>query len=98
MVLFVCLWAHIMIICMEYANFLLQNKQSKTCVMGTQKKRLIEILFKGGVYSPAAIIRNAKIGNIILLHGFFRTLSINLDLEYPTVSEENCLKKLVPLP
>ena len=26
-------------------------------------------------YSPAAIIRNAKIGNIILLHAFFRTLS-----------------------
>ena len=49
-------------------------------------------------YSPAAIIRNAKIGNIILLHAFFRTLSSNLDLEYPAVSEENCLKNLLPLP
>ena len=26
-------------------------------------------------YSPAPIIRNAKIWNIILLHAFFRTLS-----------------------
>ena len=49
-------------------------------------------------YSPAAIIRNAKIGNIILLHAFFRTLSSNLDLEYPAVSEENCLKNLLPPP
>ena len=49
-------------------------------------------------YSPAAIIRNAKIGNIILLHAFFRKLSSNLDLEYPAVSEENCLKNLLPLP
>ena len=49
-------------------------------------------------YSPVAIIRNAKIGNIILLHAFFRTLSSNLDLEYPAVSEENCLKNLLPLP
>ena len=49
-------------------------------------------------YSPAAIIRNAKIGNIILLLAFFRTLSSNLDLEYPAVSEENCLKNLLPLP
>ena len=48
--------------------------------------------------SPAAIIRNAKIGNIILLHAFFRTLSSNLDLEYPAVSEENCLMNLLPLP
>ena len=48
-------------------------------------------------YSPAAIIRNAKIGNIILLHAFFRTLSSNLDLQYPAVSEENCLKNLQPL-
>ena len=44
MVLFVCLWAHIMIIYVEYADFLLKNKQSKTCVLGTQKKRLIEIV------------------------------------------------------
>ena len=49
-------------------------------------------------YSPAAIIRNAKIWNIILLLAFFRTLSSNLDLEYPAVSEENCLKNLLPLP
>ena len=49
-------------------------------------------------YSPAAIIRNAKIWNIILLLAFFRTLSLNLDLEYPAVSEENCLKNLLPLP
>ena len=49
-------------------------------------------------YSPAAIIRNAKIGNIILLHAFFRTLSSNLDLKYPAVSEKNCLKNLLPLP
>ena len=49
-------------------------------------------------YSPAAIIRNAKIWNIILLLAFFRTLSSNLDLEYPAVSEENCLKSLLPLP
>ena len=48
--------------------------------------------------SPAAIIRNAKIWNIILLLAFFRTLSSNLDLEYPAVSEENCLKNLLPLP
>ena len=32
-------------------------------------------------YSPVAIIRNAKIWNIILLVAFFRTLSSNLDLE-----------------
>ena len=49
-------------------------------------------------YSPAAIIRNAKIWNITLLHAFFQTLSSNLDLEYPAVSEENCLKNLLPLP
>ena len=49
-------------------------------------------------YSPAAIIRNAKIWNIILLVDFFRTLSSNLNLEYPAVSEENCLKNLLPLP
>ena len=48
--------------------------------------------------SPAAIIRNAKIWIIILLVAFFRTLSSNLDLEYPAVSEENCLKNLLPLP
>ena len=49
-------------------------------------------------YSPVAIIRNAKIWNIILLLAFFRTLCSNLDLEYPAVSEENCLKNLLPLP
>ena len=49
-------------------------------------------------YSPAAIIRNAKIWNIILLVAFFRTLSSNLDLEYPAVSEKNCLKNLLSLP
>ena len=49
-------------------------------------------------YSPAAIIRNEKIWNIILLLAFFRTLSSNLHLEYPAVSEENCLKNLLPLP
>ena len=49
-------------------------------------------------YSPTAIIRNAKIWNIILLLAFSRTLSSNLDLEYPAVSEENCLKNLLPLP
>ena len=49
-------------------------------------------------YSPAAIIRNTEIGNIILLHAFFRTLSSNLDLEYPAVSGENCFKNLLPLP
>ena len=48
--------------------------------------------------SPVAIIRNANIWNIILLLAFFRTLSSNLDLEYPAVSEENCLKNLLPLP
>ena len=53
---------------------------------------------RGNIYSPAAIIRNAKIRNIILLHAFFRTLSSNLDLEYPAVSEENCLENLLPLP
>ena len=31
------------------------------------------------IKSPAAIIRNAKIWNIILLLAFFRTLSSNLD-------------------
>ena len=56
------------------------------------------VFHKHNFYSPAAIIRNAKIGNIILLHAFFRTLSSNLDLEYPAVSEENCLKNLLPLP
>ena len=50
-----------------------------------------------GLSSPAAIIRNAKIGYIILSHAFLRTLSSNLDLEYPAVSEENCLKNLLPL-
>ena len=49
-------------------------------------------------YSPAAIIRNAKIGNIILLLAFFRTLGSNLDLENPAVTEENCLKNLLLLP
>ena len=49
-------------------------------------------------YSPATIIRSAKIWNIILLLAFLRTLSSNLDLEYPAVSEENCLKNLLPLP
>ena len=49
-------------------------------------------------YSPAAIIRIAKIWNIILLHAFIRTLSSNLDLEYPAVPEDNCLKNLLPLP
>ena len=49
-------------------------------------------------YSPVAIIRNVKIRNIILLVAFFRTLSSNLDLEYPAVSEENCLKNPLPLP
>ena len=57
-----------------------------------------KLRFVASVYSPAAIIRNTKIGNIILLHAFFRTLSSNLDLEYPAVSEENCLKNLLPLP
>ena len=32
-------------------------------------------------YSPAAIIRNAKIWNIISLLAFFRRLSSNMDLE-----------------
>ena len=50
------------------------------------------------IYSPVAIIRNTKIWNIILLVAFFRTLSSNLDLEYPAVSEENCLKNPLPLP
>ena len=49
-------------------------------------------------YSLVAIIRNAKIWNIILLLAFFRMLSSNLHLEYPAVSEENCLKNLLPLP
>ena len=49
-------------------------------------------------YSPAAIIRNAKIWNIILLLAFFQKQSSNLDLEYPAVSEENCMKNLLPLP
>ena len=49
-------------------------------------------------YSPAAIIRNAKIWNNISLLAFFRTLSSNLGLEYPAVSEENCLMNLLPLP
>ena len=49
-------------------------------------------------YSPAAIIRNAKIWSIILLLAFFRNLSSNLDLEYPAVSGENCLKNLLSLP
>ena len=49
-------------------------------------------------YSPATIIRNAKIWNIILLLAFFRTLGSNLDLENPAVSEGNCLKNLLPLP
>ena len=53
---------------------------------------------RSSLLSPAAIIRNAKIWNIILLLAFFRTLSSNLDLEYPAVSEENCLKNLLPLP
>ena len=50
------------------------------------------------VYSPAAKIRNAKIWNIILFLAFFQTFISNLDLEYPAVSEENCLKNLLPLP
>ena len=45
---------------------------------------------KNTYYSPAAIIRNAKIWNFILLLAFFRPLSSNLDLEYPAASEENC--------
>ena len=49
-------------------------------------------------YSPATIIRNAKIWNINLIPAFFRTLGTNLDLENPAVSEENCLKYLLPLP
>ena len=49
-------------------------------------------------YSPAAIIRNAEIWNIILLLAFFRTLGFNLDLENPAVSEDSCLKNLLPLP
>ena len=49
-------------------------------------------------YSPAAIIRNAKIWNIILLLAIFQKWKSNLDLEYPAVSEENCLKNLLPLP
>ena len=49
-------------------------------------------------YSPAAIVRNVKIWNIILLLAFFQMLSSNLDLEYPAVSEENCLKNLLSLP
>ena len=49
-------------------------------------------------YSPAAIIRNANIRNIILLHAFFQTLSSNLDLEYPAVPDKKCLKNLLPLP
>ena len=49
-------------------------------------------------YSPAAIIRNAKIWNIILSYAFFQTLGSNLDLENPAVSEENCLEDLLPLP
>ena len=39
-------------------------------------------------FSPAAIIRNATIWTIILLLAFFRTLSSNLDVEYPAVSEK----------
>ena len=38
-------------------------------------------------FSPVAIIRNAKIWNNILLLAITRTLSSNLDLEYPAVSE-----------
>ena len=49
-------------------------------------------------YSPATIIRNAKIWNNILILAFLRTLGTNLDLENPAVSEENCLKYLLPLP
>ena len=44
MVLFVCKWAHIMIVCVKFAGFFLENKQSKTCVVGTQKNRLIEVV------------------------------------------------------
>ena len=55
-----------------------------------KQKRLIQECWIILPYSPAAIIRNAKIWNIILLLAFFRTLSSNLDLEYPAVSEENC--------
>ena len=57
-----------------------------------------EVLYSKVNYSPAAIIRNEKIWNIILLLAFLRKLSSNLDLEYPAVSEENCLKNLLPLP
>ena len=53
---------------------------------------------QGSEISPAAIIRNAKIWNIILLVAFFRTFSSNLDLEYPAVSEEKCLNNQLPLP
>ena len=49
-------------------------------------------------YSPAAIIRNAKIWNIFLSLAFFRSLGSHLDLENPAVSEENCLRNLLPLP
>ena len=59
--------------------------------------RIFKTLRHVKCYSPAAIIRNVKIWNIILLLAFFRTLSSNLDLEYPAVSEENCLS-LLPLP
>ena len=59
---------------------------------------LPQVKFQFSSYSPAAIIRNAKIWNIILLLAYFRTLSSNLDLEYPAVSEENCLKNLLLLP
>ena len=50
-------------------------------------------------YSPAAIIRNTKIGNLILLHAFFRTISLNLDLEYPVrrkLFEESTTTALTP--
>ena len=44
MVLFVCQWAHIMIVCVKFAGFFLENKQSKTCVVGIQQNRLIEVV------------------------------------------------------
>ena len=44
-------------------------------------------------YSPAAIIRNAKIWNIILLLAFFRTLGSNRDLKNPAVSEKKLFEE-----
>ena len=44
------------------------------------------------------MIQNAKIWKIILLIAFFPTLSLNLDLEYPAVSEKKLLESLPLLP